>query len=130
MNVEESKQTDHIWKVIVSFYETYRDDNWDLEPQIKIVKRIAESEYASELYPHTSHEALCVSYAKDEESSSEVPMVCLNYLSNQQTFQVEYWSRPFKTHDLFRKKCNPSEVWELLESLFIRLKLESTTKAK
>ena len=130
MNVIDRKQTAQLWQEIISFYETYPDDNWNLEPQIKIVKRIVDSEYGLELYPHTSHGALCISITKDEKQSLEVPMVCVNYLSNQQVFEVKYWSRPFKTHDVFSKKCNQSEVWGLLESLFIRLQLESSTIAE
>lgn len=130
MNVANEKQIDQRWQQIISFYETFDDNRYDLEPQIEIVKQIAKSEYAAELYPFTSHGILCLSTAKDEKSGLNVPMLCVGYSSDQQTFLVEYWSRPLASHDLSSRKCNAADIWRLLESLLIQLKLESSGTTK
>jgi len=100
------------------------EPRYDLSPQLDLVKRIVVSEYADTLYPFTSHWALCISTAADVVGRENVPMICIEYRGNS-SFRVEYWSRPGRSHDLQREECEASRVWPILESLFLRLKIEA-----
>jgi hypothetical protein len=115
-----------MWEEVIDFYKTLVAKGHDFASQIELVNKIAESKYANEFYPHTSLYYLCISSAKDFEDKLTVPMVSITYLGNQ-TFKIEYWNRYMESNRLLKQHCHSSQVWSLLESLFLRLSVESNS---
>ena len=95
-----------------------------MRAQLDLAKKIAESEYAEEFYVCTSVGVLCISGGSDFLSSLNYPSISIQYLGNQ-TFKVTYSGKPLDSNSLEKHKCHSSQVFSLLESLFLRLKLES-----
>ncbi len=111
------------WHDAIRIYEDEMAElGWDLSPYINLLKRIAKSGYADDLYPRASRWYLSFSMTNDFEAGLNLPMVSIVY---RQYCQIEYWTRPGWAHDLQKWRCHESQVWPLLESLFLRLRVES-----
>ena len=102
---------------------------YDFSPYIDLLERIAVSDYADALSPIPSRwGSLSFFLGKNHEPSMKMPMVSVALKRNgfgRTEYQVEYWKRPGRTEDLQKWRCHESQVWPLLESLFLRMKMES-----
>ena len=96
---------------------------------IELLRHLASSTYADALFPHASHWGiLSFSLTDDFDRAMETPMVSVERKYNgfgRAEYQIEYWDRPGNTRDLLKWRCQEAQVWSLLESLFLRMKMES-----
>ena len=117
------------WQDAARFFKgEMAEYGWDFSPYINLVERVAKSDYADDLFPLASRwGGLSFSLTNDFEASLKMPVVSVACKLNgfgRAEYQVEYWSRPGSTHDLLKWRCHKSQVWPLLESLFLRMKME------
>jgi hypothetical protein len=125
MTLENSQSAVDAWKRTISFYEDSIEHGFDFAPLLSLVKQMAESPYSRVFYPFTSHFALCISATDDYQIGLKRPMLTVEYLIEENVFRVQYLNRPHQTHDLERVRCHASQVWPLLQGMFLRLDLES-----
>ena len=93
-----------------------------MKPQLNLVKRLAKSKYALEFYPGTSMATLTISNFEEHTKQMETPSVSVSFLGKQ-SFEVTYLDNPSQNHKIVKYRCHQSQVFSLLESLFIRMKI-------
>lgn len=113
-----------LWREKTEFYNDLQSEGQNIGPLLDLVKTITASEYAETFYPSISMDTLCISMEGDYKERLKSPMISVAYLG-EQIFKVKYWTKPLQTHNLQVWDCHISEVWSLLESLFLRLKVET-----
>lgn len=120
------------WRDAVRYFENEMVDlGWDFTFFIKILERVAESAYADDLCPHPSRWGSLSFSLLDDFGGLEMPMVAIVRKRNgfgRIEYQVEYWNKPGYPHDLQKWRCHKSQVLPLLESLFLRMSIESGSR--
>lgn len=109
-----------MWKQTISFYEDLLEKNWDVKPQIELIKEIAETDYSKSFYPTTSHDILCLSTQDSYIKSQDFPMISIQYIGNQ-LFKIKFWEKPTRTHNVVTYDVPITGALSLLKSLFLRL---------
>ena len=112
------------WIYTINHYKDTIAEGFDLSLQLELAEKIANSEYASLIYPRLSHDTLCLTMISDYKESLKYPLICVQLIGKDQ-FKVKYFVNPTKTHNVSILNCSYSDVWTYLESLFLRLKLDS-----
>ena len=118
------------WRDAIRIFEAAAAEyGWDYSFFIGLLLHVAASAYANELFPHPSHwGSLSFSLTDDFDKAMKTPMVSVATKYNsfgRAEYQVEYWDRPGNTRDLLKWRCQEAQVWPLLESLFLRMEMES-----
>jgi hypothetical protein len=112
------------WNYALDYYEKLIEEGFDFAPQLKIVKKIVDSDYAESLFPTLSHFALCISRIEDFHKSLDYPSICLEYVG-EENFFVTYSPEKKQTHNLSKNKVYLQNTWSYLESLFLKQKIET-----
>ncbi len=113
-----------IWKHIVSYYEELFQEGSDILPLLELTKRIASSKYVETIYPISYAHALNLSKTADYQESLKKPSISIRYMKNNK-FDISYLPNSMQTHNITKYVCHSSEVWSLLESLFLKLEIDS-----
>ena len=118
------------WRDATSAFEAETAESGaDFSFLIELLQRAAASTYADDLFPLASHwGVLSFSLTGDFEGRMGSPMVSVATKRDgfgRVEYQVEYWDRPGNTRGLLKWRCQQAQVWPLLESLFLRMKMES-----
>ena len=108
------------WQWIIRSYEEWIEAGHDMKPQLDLVKQIAVSKYAAEFYPSTSMATLDISKFENHFDQIKNPSISINY-SGDQFFKITYSENPSQTHNLEKFQCHQSQIFSLLESLFLRM---------
>src|SRR5687768_15917563 len=111
-----------IWQYLIEFYEDWIKDGHDLAPMLNLVKWLSQSKYKEEIYPNKSLTTLTISAVEDFQTQIKLPSIGINY--GNQMFNITF-APTNQTHNLEKFKCHQTQAFSLLESLFIRLKIET-----
>ncbi|HEY8559609.1 MAG TPA: hypothetical protein VIL74_04335 [Pyrinomonadaceae bacterium] len=114
------------WEYLIEFYEDWIKDGYDLTPMLNLVKWLSTSKFKDEIYPNQSHTALNISAVKGYHEQLKFPSISINY--SGQMFHVAYSPNSNQTHNLEKLKCHQTQIFSLLESLFVRLEAETKIK--
>ena len=80
-----------LWRDMPSFYEEIIDRHGaNLQPMIALVRRIAASSWARELFPSTSMEALGLSKHRSYAERIRNRSVWFEYMENSEMFRVTF----------------------------------------
>lgn len=109
------------WQRVLDSYSQWIEAGHDMKPQFDLAKQIAVSKYAEEFYPSTSMATLNISNFENYADQIKNPSININYSGNQ-FFKITYSENPSQTHKSEKLKCHQSQVFSLLESLFLRIK--------
>ncbi len=112
------------WKDVLSHYEQLIVEKFDYLPQLEIVRKIVNSNYANSLFPTVSHDALIISRMEDFQESFNYPSICVRYIGKDE-FIITYSPKLKQTHNISKLNCNFKNVWSYLETLFLRQKIET-----
>lgn len=112
------------WSHVIVYYEELLQEGSNILPQLELAKQIAASEYAETIYPVSYVHALNLSKTADYQDSLKKPSISIIYKRNNE-FEISYLPNLMQTHNITNYTCHPSEVWSLLESLFLRLEFDS-----
>ena len=119
---EEIKKTE--WARIIKFYQQV-DGAGQNEIETQLAEKIAASDYSKSLFPYTSHRTLCLSPSIEFDKFHLFPMISIKHLGNK-IFRVEYWQIFWRERERRVYEVDESRLWQLLESLFLRLNIEIT----
>ena len=107
------------WPDIVEFYHALtRDYGWTSEPMVRLVKRIADSGYASGLFPYTSLSTLCLAHTHRPRQFWEELRITFDPVGRQ--FHFEYWSHSLVRPGPWRRTCHESEGFAVLERCLLK----------
>ena len=109
------------WQRIINSYQEWIDAGHNIKPQLDLVEQIAKSKYAEEFYPCTSIATLIISNFENYADQIKNPSISVNFSENQ-SFKISFSENPSQTHKTEKFKCHQSQVFSLLESLFLRMK--------
>lgn len=123
--MEEKIHLKNEWQRVTKFYEQV-DGEGKNKVEANLARKLAESEYASAFYPYTSHRALCISPSTDFFEMHKFPMISILHLGNKR-FRVEYWEQQWKERDRQSHEVEDAQLWNLLESLLLRMQIESSS---
>ena len=112
------------WKHAIDYYEELFDEGADILPQLELTRRASESKYGKVFIPISYAHALNISPTADYSESLERPSICVRYKGNNK-FEVSYLEDSHKLHRITKTVCDASQVWSLVESLFLRLEIDS-----
>ena len=113
-----------LWSYVFEHYEKLIKENFDYLLQLNLAKRLADSQYADFLHPSTSHFGLVISPKENHSESLNFPSIAVQQL-DEQRFEVTYSPKQIQTHNISKRILHHSEVWSYLESLILKLKLNS-----
>lgn len=120
----ENTKTNAWWTNVIEQYEELLEKDNDILPQLELVRKIAKSKYSETIYPVSYTHALNLSKTVDYKESLKTPSISVKYLKDG-NFRVSYLPNSIQTHNTDKYTCHFSEIWSLLESLFLRLELDS-----
>lgn len=112
------------WDYVINHYEELIGNGFDLAPQLNIVNKIVDSDYFDSLFPTLSHDAITISRIEGYFESIDYPSIGIQYLG-QEKFKIIYLQNLNQTNNMSKSICHSKDVWSLLESLFLRLKVET-----
>ena len=112
------------WKHAIDYYEELFDEGADILPQLELTRRASQSKYGKVFFPISYAHALNISPTVDYSESLERPSISIRYKGNNK-FEVSYLNDKLKSGKTTKTVCDVSQVWSLLESLFLRLEIES-----
>ena len=101
---------------MVKFYEGLTEQHLHFAPMLHLVRIVAESRVAKDLFPHTSMFTLVI--AAEEEWHPDDNLLVIEYESSSRTFKFEHRTLS-KRND--KKVCVEAEVLETLR-LFLKYK--------
>lgn len=109
------------WQIVSDSYEEWIEAGHDMKPQLDLVRQIAYSKYAEEFYPSTSMATLNISNFEHYADQIKNPSISVSY-SRDQIFKITFSENPLHTHKIEKFECHQSQIFSLLESLFLRMK--------
>ena len=112
------------WQNAIAHYEALQSEGADILPQLELAKKAAASKFGPKFFPISYAHALNLSVTVDHEESLEKPSISVRYKGNDK-FEISYSPNGHQTHNLTKTVCHRSQSWTLLQSLFLRLDIES-----
>jgi hypothetical protein len=107
------------WPEIAEFYRTLiSEDGWKIQPMLRLVEQIAVSEYAAGMFPYTSMSTLCIAHSHRVRRFREELQITYDPIGRQ--FHFEYWSDPFVRSGPWRRTCNESDGFAILERCLLK----------
>jgi hypothetical protein len=116
------------WSRVLDSYELYFAVNspW-LMWMIDLIRDVMASPLAQELYPHTSHYSLCVSFQPESLRRMNTPFVALD-VDQKGEFEVHLYAEVGTL--LSSKRCSSRDAFQLFVAAVEQLRTESSQKSQ
>jgi hypothetical protein len=117
------------WGFTVEYFEELAAGNKNYSALSKLVNELALSKYAEVIYPRVSVGNLNLSFNAVYESNDAYPTISIKRKSDA-NFIISYATNPMSSKVFEERNCNSSEVRSYLDSMFLRMEIETKEKLK
>jgi hypothetical protein len=117
------------WEFTVEYFKDLAGNDKVYSELQNLVNKLALSEYAEFIHPSVSVGNLSLSFNANYEFSNSYPTIFIKR-SSEAELVIAYAKNAEKNTEFVKRKCNYIDAWNYLESLLLRMEIETKEKLK